>query len=212
MTTGPTPVSSPRGDAIQRVLKATLIAAAILAANRAASAGSDTVGVTLTSDRDPNDFAVPKDFKYELSEAHTFDNGLIWGGSFQYTDNAFSLQASQNLESTVGYRLPLGTIFSVNGSAGLGEHWRETPSTYFPYYVLRIGADVEINDWLTWNAISYRYRDAWDHTDNYDTPQLATGVSFKLAAQSSIAVKIMRNWKNGEPSSTGLSLGFRQRF
>lgn len=168
--------------------------------------------MTITSDRDPDDFAVPKDMKYELNGAHTFDGGLILGGSFQYTDTAFSTRASQNLEGTIGYRVPLSSVFSVTGSAGLGEHWRENPSTYFPYYVLRIGADVEINEKLTWNAISYRFRDAFDPDNDYNTPQVATGVSFKIDGQSSIAVKIMRNWKDDQPSSTGVSLGFKQRF
>jgi len=206
-------VSSPRRDCAMRLLaNAMLIAATILATNRVATAGSDTVGVTITSDRDPDDFAVPKDIKYELNAAHTFDNSLILGGSFQYADTTFSDRASQNLEGTIGYRVPLNSAVSITGSAGIGEHWREHPSTYFPYYVLRIGADVELNQTITWNAISYRFRDAFDPDDNYDTPQVATGVTFKLDSGSSIAVKIMRNWKDDQPSTTGVSLGFKQRF
>jgi hypothetical protein len=191
---------------------AALAVAALVAANGAAIAGSDSVGMTITSDRDPDDFAVPKDMKYELSGAHTFDNGLILGGSFQYTDTAFSVQASQNFEGTIGYGLPLSSVFSVSGSVGLGEHWRENPSTEFPYYVLRVGADVAFNQTITWNAITYRFRDAFDTSDNYDTPQVATGITFKLDGQNSIAVKVMRNWKDDQPSSTGVSLGYKQRF
>jgi len=207
------PMSSLRRDGTtRRLARAMLIVAAILAPNSIATAGSNSIGMTITSDRDPDNFDVPKDMKYELNEAHTFDDGLIWGGSFQYTDTTFSDRASQNLEGTIGYRVPLDTVLSVNGSAGLGEHWRENPSTYFPYYVLRIGADLELNQNITWNAISYRFRDAFGLDDNYDTPQVATGITFKLAGQSSIAVKVMRNWKDDQPSSTGVSLGFKQRF
>src|SRR5580704_18839298 len=109
---------------------AMLIAAAIVTTNGVASAGSNSVGMTMTTDRDPDDFDVPKDLKYELNGAHTFDDGLILGGSFQYTDTTFSVRASQNLEATLGYRVPLDSVFSVNGSAGIGEHWRENPGTY----------------------------------------------------------------------------------
>jgi hypothetical protein len=189
-----------------------LIATAILATNNTASAGNDSVGMTITSDRDPDNFEVPKDMKYELNGAHTFDDGLILGGSFQFTDTAFSDRASQNLEGTIGYRMQLDSVLSVNGSAGLGEHWREDPSTYFPYYVLRIGADLDLNQNITWNTISYRFRDAFDRDDDYDTPQIATGVTFKLDGDNSIAVKIMRNWKDDQPSSTGVSLGFKEKF
>jgi hypothetical protein len=207
------PVSSLREDrAMRRLAIAMLVATAILATNRVASAGSDSVGMTITSDRDPDDFGVPKDMKYELNGAHTFDDGLILGGSFQYTDTTFSDRASQNFEGTISYKVPLDSVFSVNGSAGMGEHWRENPSISFPYYVLRIGADLELSQNITWNAISYRFRDAFDPHDNYDTPQVATGITFKLDGQSSIAVKIMRNWKDDQPSSTGVSLGFKQRF
>src|SRR5271168_717764 len=153
-------VSSLRRDhALRHLANATLIVTASLVTNCAAIAGSDSIGMTITSDRDPDNFAVPKDMKYELNGAHTFDSGLILGGSFQYTDAAFSDRASQNFEGTVGYSAPLGSAFSVNGSAGIGDHWRENPSSYFPYYVLRIGGDLELNQSITWNAISYRFRD-----------------------------------------------------
>jgi hypothetical protein len=55
-----------------------------------APAGNSTVGVTVTSDRDPDKFADPKDMKYELNGAYTFDRGVIFGGLFQYNDKAFS--------------------------------------------------------------------------------------------------------------------------
>jgi len=77
---------------------------------------------------------------------------------------------------------------------------------------LRIGADLQLSQDITWNAISYRFRDAFDPDDNYNTPQVATGVTFKLDERSSIAVKVMENWKDDQPSSTGVSLGFKQRF
>jgi hypothetical protein len=201
-----------RDRATRQLANAMLIAAAIVATNGVAIAGSKSVGMTMTSDRDPDDFGVAKDMKYELNGAHTFDSGLILGGSFQYTDTTFSDRASQNLEATLGYGLPLDSVLSVNGSAGIGEHWRENPGSYFPYYVLRVGADLQLNQNITWNAISYRFRDAFNPDDNYDTPQVATGVTFKLNGQSSIAVKIMCNWKDSLPSSTGVSLGFKQRF
>jgi hypothetical protein len=197
---------------MRHLTTAILLAAAALATANDAAADSDSIGVTITSDRDPKDFAVPKDAKYELNGAHTFDSGLILGGSFQYTDTTFSDRTSQNLEATIGYRVPLAVAFSMTGSAGIGEHWRQDPSTAFPYYVLRIAADLELSKDITWNVISYRFRDAFDRNDNYDTPQVATGLTFKLGGQSSISAKLMRNWKDGEPSSTGVSLGFKQRY
>jgi Outer membrane protein beta-barrel domain len=189
-----------------------LLAAATLTVAKVVAGESNSVGVTVTSNRDEGDFSFPKNTQYQLSGDHTFANGLILGGSFQFTDTTFSDQNSQNLEATMGYRLPLNFGFSLIGTAGLGEHWRENPGVAFPYYVLRAAVDFTINQDITWNAISYRFRDAFDHSENYETPQIATGLTFKLDAQSSVSAKITRNWKDGQPSSTGVALGFKQKF
>ena len=189
-----------------------LVAAALVAAASDVVADGSSIGVGIISDRDPGDFGDPKNTKYELNGAYTFDSGLIFGGSFQYTDTTFTDRTTQNLEGTIGYRVPINLDWSVTGSAGIGEHWRQDPSASFPYYVLRVAADFKLSQAITWNVISYRFRDPFDGNDNYNTPQIATGVTFNLDGQRSISAKIMRNWKDGEPSSTGVSLGFKQGF
>jgi Outer membrane protein beta-barrel domain len=190
----------------------TLVAAALVAAASGVAADSSSIGVGIISDRDPGNFGDPKNTKYELNGAYTFDSGLIFGGSFQYTDVLFRDRANQNLEGTIGYRVPLNPIFSVTGSVGIGEHWRQDPSMAFPYYVLRIAADFKVSQGVTWNVIAYRFRDGFDRNDDYETPQIATGLTFNMDAQRSISAKIMRNWRDGQPSSTGVSLGFKQGF
>lgn len=189
-----------------------VVSAALVMPSERATAGDNSIGFGVISDRDPDNFGDPKNTKYELNGSHTFDGGLIFGGSFQYSDTAFSNRASQNLEGTLGYRLPLNASLSLTGSAGIGEHWQQDPSTNFPYYVLRAAADFKLSQVITWNVVSYRFRDSFDRSNNYDTPQLATGFTFNLNAQNSVTAKIIRNWKDGQPSSTGVSLGFKQRF
>ncbi len=191
---------------------AILVLAVTVGMTCCAIAASSTIGVTVTSDHQPDDFRDPKDTKYELNGGHTFDNGLIFGGSFQFSDTAFSSRASENLEGTFGYRVPFDRAFSVTGSAGVGEHWRQNPNTAFPYYVLRIAAALDVSEHVMWDLVSYRYRDSFDPRDNYNTPQVATGFTYRFDADNSISVKVMRNWKEGEPSSTGVSLGFKRKF
>jgi hypothetical protein len=58
----------------------------------------------------------------------------------------------------------------------------------------------------------HRYRNAFDSGDNYNTPQIATGFTYKLDIDTAISAKIMRNWKDGDPSSTGVSLGLKTKF
>jgi hypothetical protein len=189
-----------------------VVAAGLAMPSEWAAAGDNSIGFGVISDRDPGNFGDLKNTKYELNGSHTFDDGLVFGGSFQYSDTAFSSRASQNLEGTLGYRVPLNASFSVIGSAGIGQHWQQDPNTSFPYYVLRAAADLKLTPAITWNVISYRFRDSFGRNDNYNTPQIATGLTFNVDAQSSISVKIMRNWKDGQPSSTGVALGFKQRF
>jgi len=188
------------------------IAAATTAMAYAAAGAENTIGMSITSDRDPDKFAIPKNMKYELNGSHIFDNGLILAGLFVYVDDAFIPKTSEHLEGTLGYRLPLNRIFSVVGSGGVGEHWRQNPDTAFPYYVFRIGADLDINKVLTWNVVSFRYRDAFNPDEHFNTPQLATGLTYKLNEQRAVYTKLQRNWHDGSPSSTGVLLGYQQKF
>jgi hypothetical protein len=199
-------------QSLRIVTLALAIATAFACSVRRAAADGNTIGVQITSDREPSNFADPKNTKFEFNGAHAFANGFTLGGSFEYNDHAFSSRASQNLEGTIGYRIPLNPVLSVFGSGGLGEHWREHPSAEFPYYVLRVGADLDLTRSLTWNVITFRYRDAFNPSDNFNTPQVATGFSFKLDEQRTVTTKIVRNWRDGSPSSTGVALGFKQGF
>jgi hypothetical protein len=191
---------------------ALLVAAAFVGTIRGATAESSTIGILITSDRDSGHFADPKDTKVLLDGAHTFANGLILGGSFEYRDQAFSREMTQNLEGTLGYRVLLTSDLSIWGSAGVGERWQENPSTSFPYYVSRVGADLDLTQTLTWNVITFRYRNSFDPNDNFDTPQLATGFTYKVDGQRAITFKVERNRRDGTPSSTGVSIGFKQGF
>ena len=83
-------------------------------------------------------------------------------------------------KGTLGYRVPLTTVFSLTGSAGVGEHWRQNPTASFSYYVLRIAADLVLNQTITWNVVSFRYRDGFDP---YNTPQIATGFTSRAGSQ-----------------------------
>ena len=75
----------------------------------AAAGAENTIGMSITSDRDPDKFAIPKNMKYELNGSHIFDNGLILAGLVVLTDDAFVSKSSENLEGTLGYRLPLNS-------------------------------------------------------------------------------------------------------
>jgi hypothetical protein len=178
-----------------------------------AAADSTSVGVSFTTDRDAHDLSDPNSTKFEISAAHSFNNGVILGASTEYSNTAFSDKATVNLEGTVGYRVQLGDLFSVTGSAGLGERIQASGSgDNFPYYVFRIATDIKVTDDVTWNALSFRYRDAFDPDDDYLTPQIATGISYDLDEHNSISGKVEYNWKDWNPDTVGFGIGFKYRF
>ena len=75
-----------------------------------------------------------------------------------------------------------------------------------------MGADLAIDKVVTWNAFSFRYRDAFDPSDDYLTPQLGTGLTFKVGQHGSISGKAQYNWKDWDPDSIGFALGYKHAF
>lgn len=190
-----------------------LIALAIIIASGDAMAEGNSIGISITSDRVEDDASVPQSAKVDVSASHTFDAGIILGGSLQYSNTAFSNGASLNIETTAGYRVHLNDMLSVVGSVGIGERRQLSGSgSDIAYYVLRSGADLKLNDTLTWNAVAFRYRDAFNSEDDYLTPQLATGLTFKLDEQSSVSTKVQYNWKDWNPDTVGLAIGYQYGF
>jgi hypothetical protein len=176
--------------------------------------GGDTrVGIEITSDRDPDDFAIPSATKYKFRASHSFDSGVSLGASLEVTDTAFSPSHRENLEATAGYRYRLTDAFSLVGSAGAGERFRAaSDGGNFPYYLATVAGDIRITETMTWNAISYRYRNAFDPAYDYETPQIASGLTLGLSAQSWMTIKLSRSWKGETPSSTGIAIGYQFGF
>jgi Outer membrane protein beta-barrel domain len=178
-----------------------------------AAADSNSVGVSFTTDRNAHDLDDPKAAKVKISASHSFDTGVILGASGEYSNTAFSDSATVKLEGTAGYRAALSDRFSVTGSAGLGENIQASGSgDSFPYYVLRIGADFKATEDVTWNLVTFRYRDGFDPDDNFLTPQVATGLSYDLDEHNSISGVAQYNWKDWKPDTVGFELGYKYRF
>ena len=178
-----------------------------------AMGGSTSVGTTITFDREATDLGEPKDIKLEFNASHTFDNEVVLGASVDYSNAASSDSATDNLEGTAGYRLRIHNAVLVIGSAGIGERFQTSGSgNDFPYYVFRVATDLVVSKIVTWNAVGFRYRDAFDSSNDYLTPQLGTGLTFKVGQHGSIAGKVEYNWKDWNPDSVGFSLGYKHAF
>lgn len=190
-----------------------LTAIAVVGAVSDALAGSTSVGVSVTSDRQEDDIGVPQSAKVTADVSHTFDTGIVLGGSVQYSNTAFSHSATVNLETTAGYRVHFNDMLSVIASVGVGERVQASGTgDDIAYYVLRAGANIKLSDVVTWDAVAFRYRDSFDTDDDYLTPQLATGFTFKLDEHNSVSTKVQYNWKDWNPDTIGFEMGYAYAF
>jgi hypothetical protein len=195
-----------KADGLLVALAATLFASG-------AMAGDTSVGLTFTSDRDEQDVGTPQTTKAQVSISHAFDTGFVLGASVEYADTAFKDSSTVNIETTAGYRFRATDRISMTGSVGLGGRLQAVGiGDDFAYYVLRAGTDLKLTDVVTWNAIAFRYRDAFDSEENYLTPQLATGLTFKMDEHNSVSGKVQYNWKDWKPDTIGFVIGYGHAF
>lgn len=195
--------------------RTTLLLAAALSAAGAmpALAGSSTIGGAVTFERMPEDFGETRGTDFELNGSHSFDNHVVIGGSVKYYDTTSTDSSTVNTQASIGYNHAFNAYFSLTGSVGIGEHTQLTGSgNDFPYYVFQLAADIALSDRIVWNAVSLRYRNAFDTANDYNTPEVATGVTFKLDEHHSVSATIERDWKDGDASYTGIQLGYRYHF
>jgi hypothetical protein len=187
--------------------------AACVALAMPAKAGDWAASVETLFDRAPDNFSEPIATKYQFNIARTFANGFVVGVSAEpeiKTDNG---GVSSKLEATVGYIWRLGHFASLGGSAGAGERFQEESSGgNFPYYVLRVRADIDLGDRWSWNLITYRFRDAFNTKNDYNTPEVSTAITLKLDDSRSVYVKYYYAWKDGDPDNQGIGVGYKITF
>lgn len=177
-----------------------------------ALAGSTTLSGNMTTERAPDDFSDTTGTDWGLGISHTFDSQLILALNGKYYDTANTSDYKVNIDTSIGYSHNFGA-FSLTGMAGIGQHFIEADrSKNFPYYFFTVSADIPITKQFTWTALKLRYRNAFDTANDYNTPEVATGISYWATENSAITLFIERDWSDGEVSYDGIELGFKHRF
>ena len=191
----------------------TLMMMVCVALTSQAVADATEIAIEAKFDRNPNNFDIPKDTKIKIDGAHTFVNGVILGGSLESTIDVGSGEITYDLETTLGYKWKVNDIFSLRGSAGVGERFQPASAgRNFPYYVLYIGSDIDLNAKWTWNAITYRFRDAFDTSNSFNTPEVSTRLTFKIDDGRSVFATYYYGWTEGSPDYQGIGAGFKYSF
>lgn len=177
----------------------------------AAQAAASTDSLTAAYGQDlANNFGSKSDDVYQLTYKHNLGGGFAVGGMAQTTQVPGS-QLNQNLEAQASYSLPAFAGVTATGKVGIGEKFS---ATNFSYYALYGALDYKLMDKVTWNALNYRYRSAFDTAANgYQSQQIGTGVSYDINDTYAVSAKIYRNYDTsfnatGDQAMLGLSVKF----
>lgn len=177
-----------------------------------AAADSTSIGAVFTSERGPDDFGATTGSDWQVDLSHSFDNKVSISGSVKYYDTAGTSDSKTNVQFGIGYTYEIGKL-ALTGSVGAGQHFiHSDDSTSFPYYYVTLAGSVPITEKWTWNIFRVRYRNAFDSANDYDTPEIATGVNYSIDAHNSVSLMIERDWSDGTASYTGIEFGYRYRF
>jgi hypothetical protein len=179
--------------------------------NAPALAESTSVSLQMSSERNPDNFGDLLDTVYKIETAHSFDDGMFVNGFFEVQVPAESDPNKKNLEGNAGYQATLVEGLSLSLSGGLGGRFTEDDD--FAYYVVRVGGTVAITEWLSWNIVTFRYRDSFHADDDYKTPRLTTKAVIQLDESNDIYGELYRNYNwDWDTTANAFALGYSHRF
>jgi hypothetical protein len=153
--------------------------------------------------------------------------GWSWGASLQFTERTPSGSVNRyqwQPETTLGYTWKLDPTWSIPLSAGVGYLYNNVPYLHdgtasFAYYVVNAGLNMKLDSHWTWNAISARYRNAFE--GEWVTPKVATGVTYTIDPANAVYANFGYAWQSNynagqdgavEPSKWNVALGYKRSF
>jgi hypothetical protein len=172
-------------------------APAPVAATTAAPADSITIQYSYDSDPLNNSGAKQQDNQAQINYVHQLGAGFAIGAKASMADTANGDNVFKgNAELNGYYAMPIGGGFIAKAALGLGEK-QNSGSAAFPYYAVYGGADYKVNDTWTINAINYRYRNAFDTSNNFESHQLTTAVTYNIDTYNAVQGGVQRTFDNG---------------
>lgn len=121
-------------------------------------------------------------------------------------------------EGRAAYRFDFGR-FALTPSAALGVTWSDTGfgaggDATAAYYAFYLAGDLKLSQKLTWTVFDLRYRDAFDYV--WVTPEIATGLSYRLTHADRIYGTASYSWKGSgdgiKPDTYSVAFGVEHGF
>jgi hypothetical protein len=185
-------------------------AAPVAATEAAPAASSDSISASYGQEFDPAGYNSKQHDTFGVNYTHTMGQFTLGGAASttQYSDNTLK----QTIEAQAGYKLPSVYGVLVSGKVGVGERFQSGGN--FAYYALYGNADYAINDTITWNAVQYRYRNAFDTANSFETHRIGTGVTFNVTKNVGLTAAVYRDYGSGftTAADNGVQLGATVKF
>jgi hypothetical protein len=142
--------------------------------------------------------------KLDLQFGASRDDGQVSGNN-NALENTVEARAQKMFEVAPGLKLGarLGVGQVINGINSAGK------TVDFGYYTVEPKAEYAINDKLSALA-SWRYRDAFADSNNYQTRTWKAGFGFAATKKDVVEVKYFE--KRGDSSTNGVELGYTRSF
>jgi hypothetical protein len=61
-------------------------------------------------------------------------------------------------------------------------------------------------------VITYRFRNAFNTENDYNTPEVSSTISLQIDDRRSVNAKYYYAWKDGNPDNQGIGIGFKHKF
>lgn len=157
------------------------------------------------------------DTSVKLILSHRFDDPFEVEGSLK-DDIKQEGKRQYYAEGKAAYRFDFGR-FSLVPSAALGVTWNDTGfgpggDATAAYYALYLAGNLKLTEQLTWTMFNLRYRDAFDYV--WVTPEIGTGLSYKLTRADQIYGTASYSWKGTgdglHPDTYSVALGIQHGF
>jgi len=193
--------------------KAPAAPAPVAAPAPAAPTDAITIGIQYDSDPVTNSNAKQQDTQASINWVHQLGGGLAVGAKAAMADTANGGNVFKgNAEADAYYTMPVFAGLNLKAAVGIGAK-QNSGSAAFDYYALYTGADYKLNDSITLNAINYRYRNAFDTINNFESHQLATGVTYNLDTYNAVQGQFSRTFDTSwNATQDSFTLNYIRKF
>jgi hypothetical protein len=163
-------------------------------------------------------------YKYKLIDSFTLTPaaglGYAWGWVKMDNPSQDALKSGYSDPGTFGTNA--NSTCKSDPTPGVQDAAGNSLSCYTPeaYYFLTLAGDWKIDSNWTWNVFNIRYRDSFQ--GNWNTPKIATGVTYNISPEDAIYVSAGLAFKNPYSHSlqvsndyedvTNITLGYKHAF